>query len=300
MNHVFRTPSNTPGIDLRLLLPRDRAVLRILDRAEAATARQLAILAYGHRRVAQRRLAALWRTGLLERTVLPPAPRGGAEYAYRLSTDARRRLGDRSPRPRGSNRLGHTLDIVDTVCSLVSGNGDPRASSPVALWLTEATAYSQFGGPPYPDSVVVLVDGELRGVLCLEIDEATQRRSAIEAKLNGYRRLVDRAQRWRVLFVVPSPTRARWLRLVAASVAEGVATRTWVTTLQALRASGLDAGVVCIGRSDTRSTVRGLLTPGASPGSFFPVGSQAWLRLLGEGGVEDVDAILGALSDRGA
>lgn len=295
MNLPFRTASVSGALDLRLVRPRDRAALRILDRAEAATPRQLAILAYGHRRIAQRRLAALWRAGLLERTVLPPAPRGGAEIAYRLSREARRRLGDRSTRARGSNRLGHTLDIVETICALVMATDDPRNTSPVALWLTEATARSHLGGPPFPDSVVVLEVEGRRGVVCLEIDEATQRRAPIEAKLGGYRRLLGSEPAWQVLFVVPSATRARWLRVVASSVPEDVASRTWVTTMAALRSQRLEAGTLALDATGRRGTVTGLLRRTAGVPAGPAVATRAWLRLLGEGGVEDVDAMLASV-----
>src|SRR5207302_749240 len=123
---VFRTATDADALDIRLLRWRDRATLRILDRAEAATPCHLAILVYRHRRIAQRRLSALWRAGLLERTALPPRKRAGSELAYRLSRRAQRRLGDYSRRARGSNRLGHTLDIVETVCALVTAHGDAR------------------------------------------------------------------------------------------------------------------------------------------------------------------------------
>lgn len=297
MNLAFRTAPVSGALDLRLVRQRDRAALRILDRAEAATPRQLAILVYGHRRVAQRRLAALWRAGLLERTILPPAPRGGAEIAYRLSREARHRLGDRSPRVRGSNRLGHTLDVVETICALVTASEDPRLRSPVALWLTEATARTYLGGPPFPDSIVVLQDQGHCAVVCLEIDEATQRRGPIEAKLNGYRRLLTSEPGWQVLFIVPSPTRARWLRVVAGSVTKDVASRTWVTTLAALRARHLEAGIISLDASGHRTTVAGLLTPvtsrdGSSRDGSADVGSNAWIQLLGQGGVEDVESTL--------
>ena len=85
MSTPFRIATDASGLDIGLLHYRDRAVLRILDRAEAATPRQLAILVYGHRRIAQRRLLRLWQAGLLERAIVSHAQRGGAELAYRLS-----------------------------------------------------------------------------------------------------------------------------------------------------------------------------------------------------------------------
>jgi Replication-relaxation len=292
MAFVFRTATPADTRDIRLLHYRDRAVLRILDRAEAATSRQLAILVYGNRRTAQERLAALYEGGLLERTTLPPPKRGGAELAYRLSRPARYRLGDHSRRARGSNRLGHTLDIVETVCALVTANGDPRHSSPVLAWLAEPTAARALGTPPFPDSVVVLQDGDRSGVLCLEIDEATQRRVVIEAKLNGYRRLFDAYPDWWLLFVVPSRNRARWLRTVAGGVDRTVAARAWVTSLVALRTRHLDGPAMSMAADAQVTPLRALMDESLTRPAGAPVGSEAWLRLLGEGGIEDLEEFL--------
>lgn len=292
MSLVFRTASNADALDIRLLRYRDRAVIRILDRAEAATARQLAILAYGHLRIAQRRLAILWQAGLLERTVLPPPRRAGAELAYRLSRRGQRQLGDFSRRVRGSNRLGHTLDIVETICALVTAHGDPRHHSPVQAWLTEITARSNLGGPPYPDSVVVLAEGASSAVLCLEIDRATQRLAAIEGKLAAYRHLLGDYPDWQLVFVVPTCNRARWLRGAAEGADEHVAARAWATSIASIRSRHLAAGVAELRPSARRVTIRDLLTSSASRRSRTPVGSEAWLQLLGEGGIEDLDDVV--------
>lgn len=292
MSLVFRIATDADALDIRLLRWRDRATLRILDRAEAATPRQLAILVYRHLRIAQRQLARLWQAGLLERTLLPPRRRAGSELAYRLSRRAQRQLGDHTRRVRGSNKLGHTLDIVETVCALATADGDLRTSSPVQAWLTEATARTHLGSPPYPDSVVVLADGDRSAVLCLELDRATQRLAAIEAKLAAYRRLVDEYPDWQLLFVVPTASRARWLREVADEADQRVAGRAWVTSLAALRSRRLAAGLVGLGASGRRATIETLLVPAAPRRSRTPVGSDAWLRLLGEGGVEELDDVV--------
>jgi hypothetical protein len=285
---IFRTANSIHGgVDIRLLRYRDRAALRILDRAEAATPRQLAILVYGHRRIAQRQLRSLWQAGLLERTILPPETKGGAEAAYRLSTDARRRLGDRSHRIRGSNRLRHTLDIVETVCALVTANGDPRTSSPVARWLPERMARAHVGGPPFPDSILILDDRGRSATISLEVDEETQRRAVIEEKLDGYRRMVATDPGWAILFVVPTGARAGWLRLVAASVDEAIAQRSWVTTLPELQQLHLSAAVTSMHPGRGPIELRDLLARSSLTPSRHPVAGDAWLRLLGEGGVED-------------
>jgi hypothetical protein len=287
MSLAFRTASDADALDIGLLGWRDRAALRILDRAEAATARQLAILAYGHRRVAQRRLARLWQAGLLERAVLPPVHRGGAELAYRLSRRAQHQLGDRSMRARGSSRLGHTLDIVEAVCALVTASADPRAWSPVSLWLTEPMARTHLGGPPYPDSIVVLADGRRSGVICLEVDHATQRRAVIAAKLAAYRLLRQRHPEWQTLFVVPSAARARWLLRLFGSAHDDLVASTWITTLPALCAAHVAAPIVPIRGRLGQAAVRDLLTDSAPRSSVPSVASGAWLQLLGEGGGED-------------
>lgn len=85
MAYVFRIADTADALDIRLLRPTDRATLRVVDRAEAATPRQLAALIYSELRTAQLRLAALWQAGLLERMLLPPRHRGGAQLVYRLS-----------------------------------------------------------------------------------------------------------------------------------------------------------------------------------------------------------------------
>ena len=291
MSTPFRIATDAPGLDIGLLHYRDRAVLRILDRAEAATARQLAILVYGHLRIAQRRLLRLWQAGLLERAIVAHAQRGGAELAYSRECGWRcRRAGGGRGRS-GENRLGHTLDVVDTVCALVSASDDPRHHSPVWLWLDEPNAAAVLGTPPYPDGVVALQSDGRSAVICLEIDEATQRRAVIEAKLNGYRRLLDAYPTWWLLFVVPSRTRARWLRSVAGQADERVVARAWVTSLTALQLRHLDAPVRALADGRT-ATVRELADTTDGCRTSAPVGSEEWLRLLGEGGVEELDGIL--------
>jgi len=292
MSLVFRTAIDSDALDIRLLHWRDRAVVRILDRAEAATPRQLAILAYRHRRIAQRRLAMLWQAGLLERTALPPRRLGGAELAYRLSRRAQRQLGDPARRVRGSNRLGHTLDIVETICALVTTSADPRRSSPVQAWLTEATARDYLGGPPYPDSVVALAEDERSVVLCIEIDRATQRLAAIAAKLAAYGRLLDQYPHWQLLFVVPTANRARWLRAMARAADSQVAARAWVTTLDAIRSRHVAAAVRGLDAEGRRAIMDDLLVTAAPRSSRTPVGSEGWVRLLGEGGVEELDGVI--------
>lgn len=65
----------------------------------------------------------------------------------------------------------------------------------------------------------------------------------------------------------------------------------WVTSLSALQLRHLEAPVR--GLADGRpTTIRGLARSTVGRGPRAPVGSEAWLRLLGEGGVEELDGIL--------
>ena len=78
--------SHALQLDLDALPIRDRAALRVLTRADAATASQLARLIYRRERTAQERLLQLMRAGALERMIDPRSGRGTAAYAYRPSS----------------------------------------------------------------------------------------------------------------------------------------------------------------------------------------------------------------------
>ena len=119
MSATFRVfaPDSAHDIDLDALPITDRACLRLLNRAGAATAVQLAGLVYGSLRVSQKHLLRLYQSGLLERLPLADERYGQAEYAYRLSTLAHEQLQTGSPVSPGIY-LRHTLDIVSTVCAL--------------------------------------------------------------------------------------------------------------------------------------------------------------------------------------
>jgi hypothetical protein len=65
-------------------------------------------------------------------------------------------------------------------------------------------------------------------VLALEIDEGTEQRRTIRAKLAAYRRPLAILPNWHLLVVVPRPIRAAWMVRVAASLDLGP--RSWVVT----------------------------------------------------------------------
>ena len=75
-------------VDLAALPARDRAVLRLLYRMEAATARQLTNLAYRRARKAQYRLQQLWLLRLTERTAAATDHAGAPSLALAISQSA--------------------------------------------------------------------------------------------------------------------------------------------------------------------------------------------------------------------
>jgi hypothetical protein len=275
-------------LDLGLLDIRDRACLRLLRRIDVATPDQLALLIYPSRRTAFRHLRRLWQLGLLERAPLPPI-RGGMPVAYRLTRRGMNRLGYTDRRTGGLAHLRHSLDTVTAVCTLVRPRADRFEAPAVQLWLPESTTADAGIEPARPDSIVVLqVDGG-SGVLCLETDEATEHAAQIRAKLATYERILAGRVGWHVLFVVPTSARLTWLRRVARPA---LAARAWGVVLADLEFDGLDAPGVTLDRSGQARSLRSILDDARTRRSPAPVGSDAWIELLGSGGGEELDGVL--------
>ena len=291
MTYRFRAACATLRLDPGHLPIRDRAVLRILNRCRAATALQLAVLAYRNRHYAQIRLRRLWDLGYLERAVLPPTrSRGGAPFAYRLSSACRARLGY-GPRPwRGPGYLAHTLDAVEAVCGLL-GSGDPERNPVVTLWLPESIVGDALPDGPDADTVVVLNAAMGSGVLCLEIDEATQHVTPIRAKLRAYRRALADRPGWHLLVVVPTAARRNWLRRIV-RVEDVGSVSAWVVTIVDLRRGGIDVRLVPIVGLSPPPPLRQILADPRPRQSATSVGSRAWLELLGSGGGEEPGELL--------
>ena len=274
-------------VDPGFLSSRDRAALRILYRADVATTSQLTTLVYTRRQTAQERLSVLYRAGYLERAILPPSPRGGAPYAFRVSPRGRRRLGyDPLTRSRAGTQLRHSLNGVETVCALVHAGG---AVEPlVQAWLAEVMAHDLLP-KVYPDAVVVLQAAAGSAVLCLEIDQNTERCPVIRDKLGRYETALRSKTGWHLLFVVPSAERAGSLATHASHKGgyPGLAGQAWALALPELRTRGLDARVVALNPNVARTTLGALLADPTSRRCPTPVGTDAWLQVLGLGGNED-------------
>lgn len=279
------------GLDVGFLGTRDRAALRILNRAVVATTAQLVTLVYHRRQTAQEHLAALYRAGWLERAVLPPDTRGGAPLAFRLSPRARRRLGyGPLTRSRAGTQLRHSLNIVESVAALTRLAADPTDRYPVQAWLTESIVTDANLPHVYPDSVVTIQLASGSGVLCLEIDQSNEHAPEIRDKLARYEPALRSRAGWHVLFVVETAARADYLARVARTPPgyPGLAGRAWAVVLADLKTARADASVVSFAIGGGRTRLGSIVGDPRSRRCVTPVGSDAWLDLLASGGGEDL------------
>lgn len=273
-------------LDIGLLTLADRACLRLLHRCEVATCVQLASLIYPSRRTALRHLRRLWQLGLVERTPLPPT-RGGVPVAYRLTRRGMQRLGYSTRRHGGITQVRHALDTVAVICSLV--RADPLV---LQAWMTPVMTDDVLNGLVRPDGVLVLQTEGGSGVVCLEVDEATEHAPQILAKLDAYSRVLPRCG-WHLLFVVPNEDRLDWLRRVARwDDRPGLTGRAWALTLPELQRQALGATIEPVGWNAASRPINTILVDQRRRHSPAPVGTAAWVLMLGSGGAEDLDEAL--------
>ena len=294
MSAAFRSSdvhSHPRRVDLAALPARDRAVLRLLYRMEAATARQLTYLAYRRTRKAQHRLQELWRLGLTERTATASDHAGAPPYAHRLTYQVRQRLGYRTPRPQLSSRLRHLLDSHDVACAMAQPIPD-APDGPMQAWLTAPMAGRILGSAIEPDGVVILQLKARSAVVCIELDEGTEHHPVIIDKLERYAvQLRDRAG-WHLLLVVPGRDRLIRVRRLGRRPGLGMRGHTWVTLLADIRRRGLNADAYPAWSVDGPVALVNLIDDQRERRSDAPVASDAWLAMLATGGVEDFDRLL--------
>jgi Replication-relaxation len=264
----------------------DRACLRLLARAGAGTSRELAGYVYTGIRHTQRRLHRLYVSGLLERASLVDTPPGRAEYAYRIGPLGHQRLRTGlAPAPQAF--LRHTLDANDAVAAL--NRTEDRQHPPVQLWLTDTMSSDIVSRFVRPDSIVLVTTDAGSAVLALEIDEGTEHRRPIRAKLAAYRRPLAARPNWHLIVVVPSPIRADWMIRQAESLDLGP--QAWVVTRGDLARDSLDAMLDPLDAQESPRSIRSLLKPPLRR-TPAPVGSRAWIELLAAGGGEADDEAL--------
>jgi len=253
---------------------------------------QLSTLVYSSRRTAYRHLARLASLDLVE-TVPLQARRGGVPVAYRLTRKAMRRLGYDDERIGGFAHIRHALDGVEAVCALVRGARTEQVPTSVELWLPESTAGDADLQPARPDGIVVLQRGDRSAVVCLEIDESTEHAPQIRSKLDDWARVFAVRPELLLLFVVPTEGRLAWLRRNAgAGRRPALEGRSFAVVAGDLDSAGFEAPVAPVGWRGERAPLATLIAEPRSRRSGTPVGSAAWVELLGSGGGEDVDRVL--------
>ena len=291
---MIGTFASAPALDRRIIVDpgllrhRDRACLRILYRCDVATTSQLTTLVYRRRQTAQERLSTLFDLGYLDRAVLPPATRGGAPLAFRVSAKGRRRLGyDSLTRFRAGTQLRHSLNVVEAVCALVrapTNDGYPL----VQVWLSDYLATDFLPGV-YPDSIVALQAASGSAVLCLEIDEGTEHGPQIRDKLARYAGALDNRSGWHVVFAAPSRARIDFLARVAKRDGgyPGIAGRAWALVLGELSGAGLTTTLIPLFTAGRRTAIGELVTDPLARRCPTPVATDAWLQVLGDGAAEE-------------
>jgi len=282
-------------IDISLLQISDRACLRLLERSRICTATQLANLIYPSIRTALRRTRKLWLNRLITRESLP-AERGGIPVAYRLSESGRRRLHLSAYRSPGLVTIRHALDGVELVASLVSH--DPGL---VQLWRSESLI-PELGDGVKPDQLVVIDTGDVSAWILVEVDESTERPPVIRERLIAYAKLFEEHRvGWHLLWVVNSPERLARLRQIAGPMKlAALADRCWGVPVGEVSDVGASAQVLAVGTSLPPRPLRVIATDPKARRTEYPVGSPAWMRLLANGGIEDIGGLWNGIERKAA
>jgi hypothetical protein len=237
-----------PGVSAWTALPeRDRALLLWLVQGDVVTAELAALLAYGHRRIAQRRLARLRDYGLLAGFWAANRQRPRGRYAYTLTKIARAQL-ERLVWPLGKPKLDegaietvspviHQLATHDLFMAFLRA-ADPGAETGLAGWVPER-ALVRLTGSGYlrPDALAIVRHRDAMIVLFIERDLGTERGAVLVDKVRRYRNMYAREKDPKALhvgIVVDSQRRAhavrRILRAAEAKLDIARAVRVWVTT----------------------------------------------------------------------
>jgi len=276
--HVART-----RVDISLLKLTDRACLRLLERGRVCTATQLSNLLYPSQRTTLRRTRQLWLKRLLNRESLP-AEQGGIPVAYRLSESGRRRLHLNPYRSPSLMTVRHQLDGVEFVTGI-----HRQERGLVELWWPESMI-PNLGDGIHPDQLVIIDTGEASALLLIEVDESTERPPVIRERLNTYAKMFAvRHAGWYLIWVVNSPARLARLRQIAAPMEIANLTgRCWGVPIGEVSRLGASAQVIAIGENLPARTLRALATDPKARRTPYPVGSDAWIQLLADDGLEDV------------
>lgn len=245
---------------------RDRSLLLWLVGGDIVTAELSALLAYGHRRIAQRRLARLVEYGLLTGFWAANRQRPRGRYAYELTRATRIAL-ERSIWPDGQKKLFnnapegvspviHGLASHDVFAAFLRAS-DGATGVGLAAWVSERPLIRMtWHAGLRPDALAVIRVGERSILLAIERDLGTERGPILAGKVDSYQRIYD-VRRYKaplhVGFVVDSARRAASVRsrLRGTEKDDSVVT-IWVVTEPALAADPYGAVWTTPGGTDAR------------------------------------------------
>ncbi len=204
--------------------------------------------------------------------------------AYRLSESGRRRLHLNPYRSPSLVTVRHQLDGVEFVTGI-----HRQERGLVQLWWPESMI-PNLGDAIHPDQLVIIDTGEASALFLVEVDESTERPPVIRERLNAYAKMFAvRHAGWYLIWVVNSPARLARLRQIAAPMEIANLTgRCWGVPIGEVSKLGGSAQVVTIGENRSPTTLRSLATDPKSRRTPYPVGSDAWIQLLADDGLEDV------------
>jgi len=171
---------------------RDRRLLEWLFMADVVTAEMAAVLAYGHRRTAQRRLARLAEYGLVRGFWAANSQRPRGRFAYALTKAARSGLAQliwdgRLSAPdkvEAPSPVIHQLATHDLLMAILAAPSTREAY--VAGWAPERAIAMGFSGYLRPDALAVFGVGDHAVELFIERDLGTERGAILAAKASTY------------------------------------------------------------------------------------------------------------------
>jgi hypothetical protein len=190
---------------------------------DVVTADLAALLAYGGRRVAQRRLSRLVAYGILRGFWAANMQRPRGRYAYALTKVARKELEyliwRDDPRAAATAKLFspspviHQLATHDLLAAFLRAS---PATEEVGLagWVPERAGARTYADYVRPDAIAVFRARDRSAVLLVERDLGTERRDVLGGKIDRYRIATDRFghRQANVGIVVESPRRAAAIR----------------------------------------------------------------------------------------
>jgi hypothetical protein len=181
----------------------------------------------------------------------------------------------------------HSLDGVEFVASLVCHD-----RGLVQLWWPEWLIPDYAWGVK-PDHLVVIDTGEASALILVEVDESTERPPVIRERLRAYAKLFeDHRVGWHLLWVANSRERLARLRQIAGPTKDAMLSgRCWGVAIDDVSDRGGDAEVLAIGAGIDPRPLRAIATDPNARRTDYPVGSPAWVRLLANGGREDISGL---------